>query len=385
MSTNACSILATQPRLQEILVARVFLSSVVTGFEEYREAAADAIATLGHEVVRSEQFGVRPDTPQRACLGELRSTELVVLVLGARYGFVNPVSGLSATHEEFREAAATKPVLVFIQGGVTPEEEQLALIREAQDWARGGLTGSFATPEELRRAVTQAVHRWEIAQSAGPADETEMLERGRRLLPDSRSGGAKLAVVAIPGPRQELVSPVRLDGPQLREQLLDLAQTSSLFDRFERTVVRHELGCLVMEQPAVSLRLDSSGAFCVVQLAAFPESTDRMRMETLVEEDLRDRIGRTLRTLATGLDSFDSTHRCPSIVVFAALIDGAWLPWKTLAEHRATPDSATMGRGGDLVEVLPSGQPMPRPALRNRANEIAEELTARFRQAVIQA
>lgn len=99
-------------------MARVFLSSVVTGFEEYREAAADAIATLGHEVVRSEQFGVRPDTPQRACLGELRSTELVVLVLGARYGFVNPVSGLSATHEEFREAAATKPVLVFIQGGV---------------------------------------------------------------------------------------------------------------------------------------------------------------------------------------------------------------------------------------------------------------------------
>lgn len=365
-------------------MASVFLSSVIADFGEYREAAADAIATLGHEVVRSEQFGVRSDTPQRACLGELRATDLVVLVLGARYGSVNPGSGLSATHEEFREAASTTSVLVFIQSGVTPEEEQVALIREAQDWARGGLTGSFVTPDDLRRAVTQAVHQWELAQSAGPADQTEMLERGRRLFPDSRSGGAKLAVVAIPGPRQELVSPARLDSSQLREQLLALGVTSSLFDRFERTVVRNELGYLVLEQPAASLRLDGSGTFCVVQPAAFKEPTDRMRMETLVEEDLRDRIDHTLRTLADGLDSFDSTHRCTSVVVTAALIDGAWLPWKTLAEHRATPDSATMGRGGDLVEVLPSGQPMPRPALRNRAGEIAEDMTARLRRAVIQ-
>lgn len=364
-------------------MARVFLSSVIAGFGEYREAAADAIATLGHEVVRSEQFGVRSDTPQRACLGELRATDLVVLVLGARYGSVNSDSGLSATHEEFREAAAAKPVLVFIQSRVTPEGQQAALIGEAQDWARGGLTGSFATPDDLRRAVTQAVHRWQIAQSAGPGDQTEMLERGRRLLPDSRSGGAKLALVAVPGPRQELVSPARLDSSQLREQLLELAQTSSLFDRFERTAVRDELECLVLEQPAASLQLDSSGTLCIVQPAAFRDSTNRMRMETLVEEDLRDRIGQTLRTLAAGLDSFDPTHRCPSVVVIAALIDGAWLPWKTLSEYRATPDSATMGRGGDLVEVLPSGQAMPRPALRNRADEIAGDVTARLRRAVI--
>lgn len=35
-------------------VMRVFINSVVGGFEEFRAAAADAIRTLGHEVGRYE-------------------------------------------------------------------------------------------------------------------------------------------------------------------------------------------------------------------------------------------------------------------------------------------------------------------------------------------
>ena len=47
---------------------KVFLSSVITGFTVYREAAADAIGTLDHTVVRSEQFAASADSPQVACL-----------------------------------------------------------------------------------------------------------------------------------------------------------------------------------------------------------------------------------------------------------------------------------------------------------------------------
>lgn len=366
-------------------MAKVFLSSVVTGFEEFRDAAADGIESLGHHVVRSEQFGVRADSPQRACLNELRATDCVVLVLGTRYGSVNPGSALSATHEEFLEAASAKPLLVFIQSGVNAEEAQVGLIKEAQDWAHGGLTGSFATPDELRRLVTKALHQWEVAQSAGDANQAEMIERGRQLLPETGSGPAKLTVVAVPGPQQELAGPALLASSEFRQQLLRLAQKQSLFDSFERTIVTVDHDSLLMEQPASVLRLHASGACAITQQACYPQPKADRGIATLVEEDLQHRIGQATITLADVLDLVDLTHRGQKVLVFAALVDGAWVPWKTMTEFQASPNSATMGRAGDLVEVLPAGQPMPRPALRNRADNIAEDVTVRLRQEVYQS
>ncbi len=47
---------------------RVFISSVITGYERYRDAVAAAVESLGHAVVRAEDFGALPGTPQQACL-----------------------------------------------------------------------------------------------------------------------------------------------------------------------------------------------------------------------------------------------------------------------------------------------------------------------------
>jgi hypothetical protein len=61
---------------------KVFISSVIAGFEDFRDAAAQAIRTLGHEVIRAEHFGASPETPQRTCLAEVREAEVVILILG---------------------------------------------------------------------------------------------------------------------------------------------------------------------------------------------------------------------------------------------------------------------------------------------------------------
>lgn len=99
---------------------RVFISSVITGYEQFRDAVAAAVRSLGHEVVRAEDFGASPETPQQACLGGLRQADVVVLVIGARYGSVQP-SGYSATEEEYREARESRPVLVFVEQAVDRE------------------------------------------------------------------------------------------------------------------------------------------------------------------------------------------------------------------------------------------------------------------------
>ena len=75
---------------------KVFVSSLIGGFESFRAAAASAISTLGHEPVMAEDFPASPDSPQTACLAGVRDSGAVVLILGERYGYVQ-ASDLSAT------------------------------------------------------------------------------------------------------------------------------------------------------------------------------------------------------------------------------------------------------------------------------------------------
>jgi len=80
---------------------KVFIGSPIGGLEPFRDAAGRAAGALRHEVKRSEDFGASADTPQQACLAGVRWADVVVLLLGARYGDPQP-SGLSATHEFWR-------------------------------------------------------------------------------------------------------------------------------------------------------------------------------------------------------------------------------------------------------------------------------------------
>ena len=69
---------------------KVFLSSVIEGFQAERNVAARAIRALGDEVVRAEDFGASSESPQVACLSAARKADLVVLLLGSRYGYPQP-------------------------------------------------------------------------------------------------------------------------------------------------------------------------------------------------------------------------------------------------------------------------------------------------------
>ena len=85
---------------------KVFVSSLIGGYESYRDAVVEAAEMLGHTVLRAEDLGATPASPQQACLGLVRDSDVVVLLIGEHYGAVQP-SGLSATHEEYREAHAS--------------------------------------------------------------------------------------------------------------------------------------------------------------------------------------------------------------------------------------------------------------------------------------
>ena len=81
----------------------------------------------------------------------MRDADVVVLLMGERYGAVQP-SGLSATHEEYREARDRKPVLVFVEECAAREPAQQVFLEEVQQWETGHLRVPYSSPETLRSA-----------------------------------------------------------------------------------------------------------------------------------------------------------------------------------------------------------------------------------------
>jgi hypothetical protein len=171
---------------------KVFLSSLITGMEPIRAAARAAVQTLGHEPVMAEDFGALPHSPQVACLDGVRRSASVVLILGARYG-AKQASGLSATHEEYREAREHRPVLAFIQEPMDPEPDQAAFIREVQGWMGGLIRAGFTDSADLQAKVTRALHRLELANATAPFDSAGVLARALACPSRPISGKAIMA------------------------------------------------------------------------------------------------------------------------------------------------------------------------------------------------
>lgn len=156
-----------------VVRVRVFVSSVIRGLEEFRDAAVRAARSLRHEVKRAEDFGASPASPQEACLAGVRWADVVLLILGERYGDPQ-ASELSPTHEEYREARERCSVLALIQDGVEREPAQARFLEEVRDWVSGHYTASFSTPEEIHDEVVRALHELELAHAAGSLDENEL-------------------------------------------------------------------------------------------------------------------------------------------------------------------------------------------------------------------
>jgi hypothetical protein len=198
---------------------KVFISSLIGGFEPMRASARAAVTTLRHEAVMAEDFGAQPNSPQVACLTGVRDADLVVLILGDRYGSVQGTSGVSPTHEEYLEARDTKPVLVFVQESIEREPLQAKFVTDVQAWQSGAFRSGFGTAEELKDKVTQAIHDYQLAHATGPLDLMALTSAATGMLAaqDRRhQGSAPLLNVAVAaGPVRRTLRPAELEQPSL--------------------------------------------------------------------------------------------------------------------------------------------------------------------------
>lgn len=360
---------------------KIFISSVISGFEAYREAAAHSARLLGHDVLRSEDFGASPDSPQRACLSAVRAADAVLLLLGSRYGDPQP-SGLSATHEEYREARERGLVLAFVQTGVEREQAQEIFIREVQQWATGHYTAQFATPAQLGDAVTQALHKLALSQATGPADEGEMLNRAESLIPKTApAGSATLCVVVATGPRQQILRPSELEVPELARKVMQEAMFGTrAFLGTEQTKSAMKGNALIITQPQASILIDELGTVQIVR-PAHVQDQRAYGLPVLIEEDVRAFIENGLAFAGWLLDTVDPLGRVSDVVPVAAVVGGGHLGWRTRAEQQQSPNTVAIRPFASayvLVHLSPARR--HRGALTAQIIEIAEDLTVLLRR-----
>lgn len=347
--------------------------------EACRDAAAEGVRALGYQPKRSEDYGASPSSPQAVCLAGVRDSEALVLILGQRYGHVQS-SGLSATHEEYREAKQRLDVLVFVERGVTFEPAQEEFVREVQDWARGHYTDEFSSPAELRDLVSRRLHELAMSKAAGKVDEADLVRRAEELV-DLRAGNdAILSVVVVPGPRQSVVSLTKLEDESFRAQLQQEAQFGRfpVMTRREAVAERMRGDTLEITQGTRLISLNESADMRIDQNAS---SAERDWHQVLIEEQLTERLANAVRYAGWILDQVDGPNRLSDVVVSAALLRCSYHAWRTMEQQQASPNSVTLSNLGDRVVVRLSPAMLRRSALLHDTEAVVEELIGRLRRA----
>lgn len=367
---------------------KIFVSSLISGFEPFREAAKSAVATLRHEAVMAEDFGAQPTSPQVACLQGVRSSDLVLLLLGARYGYPRGSSGLSPTHEEYLEARDTKPVLVFFQDEVEREPEQAKFLSEVQAWQTGHFRDAFKTPERLKDLVTRAIYDYQLSHAAAPLDLAALIETAAGLLPSARQGNHSsspmLNVAFVGGPYQRVLRPAQLEEATLTRALHQQALFGEpgVFDGAKGVDSEVDGAVLVLAQDqGPRIQLDEHGSLAI----RLPlERTDVQRRLgfgglAIIEEIVVRQLMAAIAYADWVFERIDSTQRLTHVAIAACIDASDFLGWRTQAEDDASPGSGQMRMGGD-ENLAPIHVDCRRAALRYETKSLADDLMVPLRR-----
>lgn len=368
---------------------KIFISSLIGGFEPYRAAARSAILNLRHEPVMAEDFGARANSPQVACLQAVRSADVVVLILGERYGSPQGSSGVSPTHEEYLAARGAKPILMFTQDSGEREDAQAKFIAEVGAWQSGHFRAAFSTPDELKDLVTRAIHDYQLSTAAGPLDVKALADRALAMLPDSRQGRqsteAAIHVAVAGGPAARLLRPAALEAPALADDLHKQALFGkpSLFvgsKGVEKAMDGSDL--VVKQERGARIQLDESGALLMRLPLSREEAGRRDGFGMAIDEDdvLRE-LGAAVAFASWVLDRIDPTEAITHVALAASIESSDYMAWRSLAERDASHRTGVMRmatRSG--IGQASTHIDRPRPALRFQASEIAEDLMVALRR-----
>lgn len=139
---------------------KAFVSSTVSDLTEYREAVRQALSGIGLEYVTLDDL-LASGAPTEAVLERLAASDVTIVVVGHRYGSVEPVSGKSWVEAEFEAARRlNKPILVFLASDDAPwpaaaiDTDRSKINRFRSEVQSNYTVGYFRTPNDLASRMT---------------------------------------------------------------------------------------------------------------------------------------------------------------------------------------------------------------------------------------
>lgn len=169
-------------------IYRVFVSSTWTDLQPERRALMEALNRMEEmRFVGMEFFGNRPDDTHDASIDQVDLCEVLVGIIGHRYG-----SGI--TEAEYRRARELGlPCFVYfkreaeMRPDLTDNDPALAakLATFKQDLLRGHTVKEFASPEELAANATADLHNWVAARWISLESDPRIDSRSPVALPDA--------------------------------------------------------------------------------------------------------------------------------------------------------------------------------------------------------
>jgi len=231
-----------------VILPRVFVSSVIQGFEEHRESARRGIEKAGGQpILVNEDFPSLNTSPRNACLDAVESSDIYVGIVGERGGWKTP-SGRLVVEEEYDQAKAKKlPVLMFLQD-IERDSDAQKFADEVSDYLDGSFRISFTTVTELQSAVEQALKRQILAARKPLVDKTVMMHEFQA--PYTIQDQTGLRFVLSPEREEEVFDPVTLGSQAFKQRIYALGHSGQdpLFSYQKSKNDRVENDSLVIHQ-----------------------------------------------------------------------------------------------------------------------------------------
>ena len=229
---------------------RVFVSSVIEGFAEYRQAARNGIEQAGGEAVLvNEDFPSQASSSRNTCLDAIDSCDVFLLVLGGRGGWKTP-SGRLVVEEEFEHARARKlPVLVFLED-VPRDADAQRFAKSLSDYVDGNFRVKFSGAAELRDQVERSLRAIVDTRNNRPMDHDPIA--AHLLKPHRFSDQTSLRFAIAPERVEEVFDPLDLASPDFAERMMEIGHRRDvrLFGYlYAKEAPRLEQDWLVIEQP----------------------------------------------------------------------------------------------------------------------------------------
>ncbi|HRH97162.1 MAG TPA: DUF4062 domain-containing protein [Prosthecobacter sp.] len=149
---------------------QVFVSSTYTDLIFERQAAVSAILSAGHIPAGMELFTAGDESQMDVIKQWIDESDVFMLILGGRYGSLEPTSGKSYTHLEYEYAAAqNKPLFacvvqeaaleerVKVEGTSVIEITNASKLANFRDQVLGKLCKFWEDTKDIKIAVTETL------------------------------------------------------------------------------------------------------------------------------------------------------------------------------------------------------------------------------------